>query len=391
MGFRSNRFWAAAVGAVLAAPGLAQNEVFHNDGTTEATSRGGTATAAKVLAQRLPSDQICGATSVIELSTILQDQMNATPFTLEAKILSNAAGGPATGSPDLTAAGVIGTTGPMMIMLPGAGPIAAAQLTFTFAPPGIAVSVGNSVPAGDLYAALEFSAEPTWPADGGSCHISAGPLAVPPFACATGEQFSPTTFSPYSGVAGTMNLGWDGPVGGPAVVSSLNRSWRIATRFGDAVTQPFAGNPVAFIGPPCPGLNPNFGYAGIFPDSLRVDAGGMPIPDGLGFRLRATAPPGALGVLAISPARLAVPIVLPFGTICIDPTLAIFLFAPLAPPPAPVPGSTQKPQPATTSEALFGPFPGMAGFAGAGPIHAQGAVLTPAAPPVLTTMSTMYL
>jgi len=386
MGTQS-RTWAAIAGVLLATPGFTQNEVFHYDGTTEATSRGTGPTAAKVLAQRLPSDQICAATSIAEFSTIMQDQNFTTTVTAEAQIRASL---PA-GGPDLSAAGLIGSSGPLVISfpMPGTGVASAALVSFSFTPP-LAVAVGNSTPAGDLYAAVAVNPEPTWPLDGGSIHVSGS------FSGAAGEQFSATTVSPYSMVAGAMNLGWDGPVGGMAVVSSANRAWRIAPRLGNAVTQPFAFNPAAFTGAPGTGLSPNFGYAGIFPDMLRLDPAMTPIPDGIGFRLRATAPPGLVAVLVLSTTRLATPIPLPpLGSICIDPSFTFPLFALTGPPAPPIPGSSQKPQPPGTSEALFGPFPGSPAFAGAGPIHVQAALVdqttTPPTILLISTMSTLYL
>ena len=51
-----------------------------------------------------------------------------------------------------------------------------------------------------------------------------------------------------------------------------NRAWFIAARFAQDVLQPFADNPTVFIGGTTAGLNPNFGYAGIFPDVVRGDS-----------------------------------------------------------------------------------------------------------------------
>ena len=89
----------------------AQNaEMQHRDGTTTGGSRGGINTSPVGLYQRFPADQTRGATTIHEFNILLQDQNASTLENVTLVIRRNLAGGPATGSPDISAAGVIGGT-----------------------------------------------------------------------------------------------------------------------------------------------------------------------------------------------------------------------------------------------------------------------------------------
>jgi hypothetical protein len=108
----------AGILAATATVAVAQNELHHFDGTIEFVSRGTNAVNAKTLLQRLPADQICGADSITDSTLFLQDQDFNTPETFAIEVRGNNAAGPATGSPDMSAGGLIGTTGPIPITFP---------------------------------------------------------------------------------------------------------------------------------------------------------------------------------------------------------------------------------------------------------------------------------
>ena len=128
----------ALVILVASALAGAQNaEMQHRDGTTTGGSRGAINTAPVGLYQRFPADQTRGAVTIHEFNILLQDQNPSTLENVTLVIRRNLAGGPATGSPDISAAGVIGGTifnglsfgtGPVpaaafvQVIFPGAGP-----------------------------------------------------------------------------------------------------------------------------------------------------------------------------------------------------------------------------------------------------------------------------
>lgn len=347
---------------LFAASASAQNRLHHYDGTTEFTSRGSMGADPKTLLQRIPGDQACGSAEIVQSVCLIQDQNTATPESYQFQVRANDPANP--GTPDMSSAGLIGSGPVIPVTFPG-GPIAALVVTITLTPPVPTPPGPPGVPAGDFYVGLDFPAAPFWASDGISIHMSGGPSPTNP-----GEQQSPSAVG-YTGVPGQAGLAWEmnnNPFtpSGPNTLPTLpNRAWNMSTGLTSNVTQGFAHNVLAFIGF---ANSPNFGYAGIWPHMLRI-----PGPDGFGFRVRATAPLGTPTVLLVGYPPLF-PAPRSFagvgGALCHVPipevTIALGCVGTEA-----APG-----QPAGTTQAMFGPFPGNPTFLG-GTIHAQGLTLGP--------------
>lgn len=362
----------ASLWVSMAGAGVAQNEVKHYDGTTEFTSRGATGTDAKTLLQRIPGDQHGTNNTIAELWMVLQDQNVLTSEMFSVEVRGNDPLGPATGQPDMGAGGLIASFGPFDITFPGISGASAALLVFTGL--GVTVPDGCAVPAGDFYVGIATPAEPGWTSDGVSCWISA---ALSGFA---GEQQNPGAIG-YTGVAGVSGLGWDcNTTTSVIALGSGNRSWNIGTRIDQGVAQPFADNPAAFTGAGGMGINPNFGYAGIFPWMARPGT-----PDGIGVRVRVTQPVGTPVMLVIGgsafPAGINV-----FATgpgLCVGPPYI------LSPPVLTGPPGDPS-MPVTTSEAVFGPAAGSPAYAGA-VIYVQGLAGLGGPSPELTSLCRIQL
>ncbi len=359
--------------AVLTVSAVAQNRYYLYDGTTEFTSRGGVITSSDArLMQRQPGDQICGSNTINQFVAILQDQNITTvenvTFELIASDPTQVAAG---GAPDInpTASGGIGTfatAGPFALTFPtpASGVISAAGWTITFNPAivlsALPIPLGNGTPAGDYYMSVRVPANTAWPNDGVSEHISTSSGTVNP-----GEQMNPNTLNTYRLLAGQSGIAWqqDATLATGAVSQSApNRVYLSSVRIVEDVCQSFAQNATAFTGTNS-GLTANYGLAGIWPMIDRVDANSLPIPDNIGWRVRATAPAGYSSVLLLSLGSLP-----PFqlagvgGSLCIDLNALVFdiptSLALLSSTtqavgtnvnsPAPFPG-----EPTTTSEAVF--------------------------------------
>ena len=260
------------------------NLMYHHDGTTEFSSRGVSGVDQKALLQRIPADQLCGATMMISTTTVIQDQNALTP---EGPVTFEVRGDDPipTNRPDFVGPPLC-LLGLGMITFPGAGAVAM-KLTITFSAPCILPRI-CSTPQGDIYIGFGLPAVPTWPADGMSVHTSANELHCPtcvPYAA------NPT----LGGPAHSTNLGWDvGYVAGVPTniwLGTLNRAWRIGGRYREDTLQPFASHP-RFSGGAA-GLNPNFGYAGVWPDAALGDA--------LGFNLQSGLPVGSPCFLLLGP------------------------------------------------------------------------------------------
>jgi len=373
---------------VLASLASAQNELIHFDGTTEFTSRGSFPADPKILLQRIPGDQACGVTQIANVLLFIQDQDASTPESYQLQIRKDDPAMP--GQPDMSMTGLIGSSAVIPITFPGAG-IVATSVTVTFTPPIPVPTGAPGVPSGDVYVALELPQALLWTGDGISLHMSGGTtggLGTPP-----GEQQN-VNVPGYSGVLGESGLAWEynlnpfsGPQGPNATPTLANRAWRMHTRFAEGVTQGFAHNPAVFTGltyfpgpPPTggTGANPNFGYAGIWPDMLRV-----PGPDGIGFRVRATQPAGSSAFLLLGITTQPAPITFPGigGSLCMVPLFDVIL--------GPLPTTLATAAPVVTSQRSFGPFPGNAAYVGA-TIHAQG-VTVGTNGIIVSSMCTMFL
>src|SRR5262245_17223919 len=103
----------------IAATAAAQNEMNAHDGTIESVSRGSApAINAKALMQRIPADQAGGAAALTSAVLFVQDQNFNTAETIALELRGNNPAGPATGSPDMSAAGLLGTTGNLSLQFP---------------------------------------------------------------------------------------------------------------------------------------------------------------------------------------------------------------------------------------------------------------------------------
>ena len=345
------------VSAFAAPLARAQQTLQHNDGTQEIASRGnsGSSLSNKLVMQRLPADQIKTAQSISQMQYILQDQDYTTSENYSLQFRTNDPARP--GFFDKSAAGLIATVGPFTITLPtpGSGVISAAFVTATFGAPVIlpAGVADQAVPGGDLYVGVQLTGKPS-SSDilllqaSGTFKFCSG--AAPPTA---GEQMDATQPG-YEGVAGNAGCAEEANLTAGNAVTRVdgNPSWAIATRFDQDVTQCFAFNAAAFTGQfagTCPGggggtgNNPNFGYAGIFPDLSRGDA--------VGVRHRINGPPGTPSLLFASLGTVAPYSVFPAaGRFALAPASIFYVAA--VPTVAAPPG-----EPATVSDAYFGPAP----------------------------------
>ncbi|MBK6942436.1 MAG: hypothetical protein IPH13_19855 [Planctomycetes bacterium] len=370
---------------VTAGAAFAQNEITHHDGTIESVSRGTNAANAKTLLQRVPADQVGGAAAMTGATVLVQDQNFNTAEILALELRGNDPLGPATGQPNMAAAGLIGTTGNLTLQFPTptTGVVSGVFVTISFAAPVAAPSSSTTVvPAGDAYFGVALGPAPSWPGTDG---ISAGASLV-----ATGnpgEQMNPAAVG-YSGTAGAAGLGWqaDTTLATPPTLGSANRAWFFASRWSNGTLQPSANNATAFTGNPTTlagnGLNPNYGHAGLWPHMLR--AGG---PDNIGFRARFTTPVGTPVLLFVGTTPIATPATA-FGVngkLCIDPNAQI-AFLELKNTVAPPTG-----QPATTSEVLFGAYPGSTSYPAGTQIYAQAVALPAAGTPSLSSMCKIEL
>jgi len=349
---------AALLVALLMSSGvaMAQNcEMQHKDGTTTFTTRGGNNAVACGIYQRYPADQICGAQALKSFNMILQDQIPATNENFVLAVRGNDAAGPATGSPDITATGVLGSaTFTNVSFGTSTTTAAAAFITITFTAPGLPLAFAGSgaVPADDIYCGADLpqttGTNPNWPTDGCSTHANATSGTD------LGEQFRATAVG-YTGVAGVAGMGWG--INYSTSVKALsagNRSYSPAIRPAQDVLQPFADNAAVFVGGTTAGLNPNFGYAGIFPDLVRGD--------GFGVRLRSNAPVGSavipvFDIATIAPQNFGVD-----GNLCVNAFGASAIILPTLVTVAP--GALPPLTPSHTSELIIGPFafPSLAGI-----------------------------
>ncbi|HLQ38397.1 MAG TPA: hypothetical protein VK348_11385, partial [Planctomycetota bacterium] len=237
----------------------AQNEIRHLDNFGSASRASIAPTVSATLLQRIPADQVhrpSGA-GVTGFTAILQCAGSLLPQQFFYELRHNDAAGATTGVPD-TAGAATGVAGPFTFPAdPGA---TAYQFIFTFNTP-IAVPQVSGVPAGDLYSDVVLPV----PAPGDAPLMMQIGFHEPMRASAIG----------YTGTPGIAGLAWSvvTGLGSPAIVSQ-NVAWALGTRFSSDVCQPFARR----------GNNDNFGYAGLFPDTI---GGDQP-----GWRVRATANAG---------------------------------------------------------------------------------------------------
>jgi hypothetical protein len=279
-----------ALVVAASAPLAAQNALQHHNVNGFAT-RGSAAASARTLLQRLPLDQACGRTFVADVVVAIQDQSAATPESFAIEVRSDNPLAP--GTPDMTPAGLLGSVGPVAIQFPPPGPSA---LSVTV-PLGIATPpFAPGMPAGDIYIGIALPAAPPWPADGLSVQANGSPF----------EPMNPLVTG-YTGAVGAAGLGWESPPGGPPVLAPGNRTFDLRSRFFDDTLQPFALLPGPFA-------QPNFGYAGIFPD--------LALGQQIGWRALATVGPGDLAALFLgTPTGIALPAPLPVtkGFLCLLP------------------------------------------------------------------------
>jgi hypothetical protein len=333
--------------AATSVPLAAQNALQHHGGNGFST-RGSNAAAARTLLQRLPLDQACGRTHLADVVVTIQDQSAATPesFTIEVRSDNPLA----TGTPDMTATGLLGSVGPIPIHFPGTGPVA---LSVTVPLPVPTPPFAGGVPAGDIYIAIVLPAAPLWPNDGLSVQANGNPF----------EPMNPLVVG-YTGNVGAAGLGWESPPGGPPVLAPGNRTYDLRSRFYDDTLQPFALQPGA-------AAQPNFGYAGIFPY--------LALGQQIGWRALATVGPGDLAALFLGvPSGVALPAPVPVskGLLCLLPaplvTVGVAKYKA-------VPN-----EPHGTMAAVWGPYalsPALAGLT----LHAQAVSIEPHGVFVLTT------
>jgi hypothetical protein len=328
---RSKLLPAVITFSVLSSSPRAQNEVAHYRSTAFA-SRGGLPQSASVmLLQRIAADQICGRSAITGFRTTLQYDAYPVAQVIYYEVRVNALAS-ATGAPDVTSP-ALASIGPFTI--PATTAPTAWLISAKFSSP-VQVPTQLGVPGGDLYSAIVLPA----PLPGFlplSMHMSSN---EPMRASAVG----------YSGKAGVAGLAWHTVTGtGPATETANNAAWDIRTNFMDDVCQGFAQRAT---------VN-NFGYAGLFPDTVNGEAPG--------WRVRCTASPGSQTLLLISSRLSPTPVQVPGirGLLCIDPTFALLLAV----------GTTviDPSQPAGTSQALIGPFP--SALAGGVNLFAQAVTL----------------
>jgi hypothetical protein len=368
----TKRFMTALLlAAGFTASAAAQNEIFHHDGTTEATSRGTTGTNAKTLLQRLPGDMTGGATGTIEHVMVVQDQNGTTTESFTYEVRADNPASP--NSPDMAPAGLLGSAGPFTLTFPCPGVPCALIITLTLGAPIPVPAPGTSgTPSGDFYVGLAFPPAPLWTADGISNWISftSGSNA--------GEQMNTAATGYPPGGVGGSGLGWqyDATLLTPPSLASGNRVWYNTTRLVDNTSQPFADNPTAFTGVNS-GLNPNYGCAGIWPDLTRT--GGS--TDKIGVRVRTIEPLGTPVLLIYGLSTIA-PTAVPGvgGLLSIAPPFQITAAVSTV-----IPPSGLHSQNAAETEAVFGPATAPAFVVGK-TIYVQGVVLGVSGPS-FSTMS----
>ena len=337
----------AAISVGMAAPAFSQNEVHHHDGTTETYVRfaapGGSPTDAQTWYQRLPGDQIGGATGLMGISTVLLDLNGANTEKIRFRVSQ--------GNRDQPGSEFLRTS---RITVSGGGSGAQIFLvTFdwtggTGTPVPLPFSPGCNVPGRDIYGAVQAT----------SAGGSANGLLIGASIGNPGEQFNPNVRSDYdpTRTGNSRGLAYFRNTPTDQLFVLNNVSYWIRQQFADDVVQPFAENFTRFTGPSTQqdGQNPNYGYAGIWPDPSASDR--------FGVRLGSSFAPGGLAVLFASP-TLGPPVFVPSlgGTFCLGTPLIRVATSPLA-----VPGSFTFSAPpedvgllrlAATSEAVFGPFP----------------------------------
>jgi hypothetical protein len=230
---------------------------------------------------------------------------------------------------------------------PPIGTATAATVTFTFPTPFPLPNTTTAGPGADIYVGLAFPAAPSWPADG---------IAL----LASGNELMSATAVGYTGTAGISGLGWDCDTTlGTVALAVSNRAWPVTLITTSDSLQLFADNPAVFTGG-ANGLNPNFGYAGLWPDVNR--------PDGIGFNVRTGAGVGSTAHFFVTgPSLLPAPVsVVGVGILCIDPNITIP--APLTPI-ASLPTVAPPTGSAAMSQASLGPvlIPGATGLT----VHCQ--------------------
>jgi hypothetical protein len=236
-------------------------------------------------------------------------------------------------------------------------------ITVVFPAPGVPLPPGPiGSPGSDIYLGWAFPPQPLWPGDGISCHISAA------LGGNAGEQFRAGAVG-YGGVAGAAALGWDVDLTLAIVaLATGNRSWLVQADFSENTLQPFADNAAVFVGGPTApagpgaGLNPNFGYAGIWPDLVRGD--------GIGLYVQSPHVVGSSVIFLLSPVLAPAPLAIPgiIGSLCVPlPPLSTLI------PPAPPFFATVAPPVGApwVSEFTLGPIFGLAALAGVGDLFVQ--------------------
>jgi hypothetical protein len=348
---------------LLGAAAPAQNRLAHFDGTREFVSRGTlNPTLAKTVIQRVPCDQARGALFLKEIRIIVQEQNVTTPDPIAVEVRTNNPAAP--GTPDMSAAGLLSTTGFFVVPF-NPTPIAqAVSVTVPFSGSGLPLPAPTGTPGGDWYLCVALSPAPGFPVSDGMLVGASG--AIPG---AEGEQMEPFSFG-YTFIPNDSGLAWEyDPSTGTVAEASVNRSWEIIGRYAQDTLQPSASSPAFLGGPNGTGLNPNYGYAGIWPHLTRV-VGVATDPDDLGFRYLTDLPVGTPVVLAaalftlpfpvgVGPAALpgSAGLVLDVNFLLVVET--VFTVAPPVGEPA-------------VSQALFGPYP-VGGIDGIGPLHFQAA------------------
>ena len=344
------------IGLLCLAPSLeAQVEVHHYDGTTESFSRfgiNGSVYAPQTWYARLPGDQIGAATGVISTTVALLDVNGSTTETIRFRLFAGDS------APAHRPGALIAESALLTVSGPGVGSFFLVSFDWTGGT-GVPVPLPGSpdcrVPDNDLYVAVQnVSGGSAVPFDGLFIGSSFG---------TPGEQFNPNVPSDYINSAGAFRglTFVRNDANGTLATLGGNLAFFIRTGLSNDVLQPFAANPGRFTGPSSAGdgQNPNYGYAGIWPDG--------PAGDQLGVRLGSQLPPGGVALLFISPAtQPGVPLG-GLGVFCLAPPLLFLGTRPLLAPG----GSTHSP-PAddfsllallATSEAIFGPYVIPAGLA----------------------------
>lgn len=306
------------------------NVLQHYDGTAEATSRGdGAPWHALTVLQRYPWNQCCGRTKLCCVDATLHDHDPLTPEWCYLEVRGSDVSDPLfpLGKPDMTGAGLLFT---MPLFLTFTTPVQ----RFSFALPACVELPAGTGAAADFYVGFRFNPAPAWPLDGLSCHFS-GAVGTDP-----GEQFlSPP--KPMYAAAPKPGLGWShNSMTGALVINTGDLAWAIGAGLFEDVCQPFAWNATRFTGAGGTGLNPNYGYAGIWPDIAGQS-------DQVGWRVRTVAPPLSVCALFLG-FNLGGPVDLSFlgisGLLCIDPVLSMVQI------------TVAEDLCATQSSATFGPF-----------------------------------